>query len=284
MNKSEIMKILTEINELVGENKFQHYYLFHSIQRTLRENNEINSKWLKRDDKGWILGYCSNFNYNLYGLNYSKTQLNSVIRELDFRNLPEKIAISGNKELVEAIISAYPNASLEIYKERYFYETNQTKFLPLNDNNIIIRKANISDLDILAKFGCDFFEDEYQGSNNKTISEIKLQLQSSIDNEKIIVAEGTSTIHGYCTRMDTMFGNEMIGTVFVPKTFRERKYGSSLLSNMTKTILSENPKSWLMTDVNNEASNRLVTRLGYNKIFHYTSGELINPSSHPQRS
>lgn len=268
------MKLLNQIDKLVKEDKFQHYFLYQHIQRTYDEDHEISSKWLKQDDDGWILGFCANYNYNIYGQNYSEKLFNSVKNELDFTKLPDKICFSGDKELIAGIIEANENTSFEIYKERYFYEINADQFIPFENGNVTIRLANQRDLTILTELTCKFFEEEYKGKNNKSIIETRLQMQSSIDNDKIIVVEQANKVCGYCSRMDTMFGGEMIGTVFVDRHYRNRDYGKSLVSSMTKTILSNNKKCWLMTDVTNNASNHIITALGYKKIFHYTSGEM----------
>jgi predicted GNAT family acetyltransferase len=267
-------KIITQIENLIKEHKFEHFYLYENVLRANEENIEVNAKWLIGDDSSWIMGFCANNNYNIYGINYSKELLDSVVNKINFKELPNKICFSGNKEIILEILTKNPSVGYTVYKDRNFYETNSTDFNEHITENILIRDAEINDLNIVSEFNCDFFEEEYDGNNNKEINEIKFQMQIIINDKKIIVGQDVDELVGFCTRMNTKFDNEMIGTVFVEKKIRNKGFGKVLLSEMTKNILENNKKCWLMTDVKNVSSNKIVEGLGYKKIFEYTSGEI----------
>jgi len=66
----------------------------------------------------------------------------------------------------------------------------------------------------------------------------------------------------------------MIGTIYVTKDYRKKNIAKCLLSTMTMIILDSFPKTWLMTDMTNDASNNLVKRIGYKRISEYTSGQI----------
>ncbi|GAA3723766.1 hypothetical protein GCM10022422_00810 [Flavobacterium ginsengisoli] len=268
--------LIDQIKDLIKNNKFEHFYLFENVLRTYSENFEINAKWIKGNEHSWIIGFCSNNNYNIYGLNYSQEILEEAIKDLDFKLLPNKLCFSGNKEIITSIFNANPNVQYTVYKDRYFYETDLKNFKPFELENILIRYAENKDLEILTEFNCNFFEEEYKGDNNQDFNEMKFQMQFLIASKKFIVGEKDGRIIGFCSRMDTNFKNEMIGTVYIDTPFRNQKAGKFLLSKMTSEILQKNQKCWLMTDVENIYSNKLVEELGYRKIFEYTSGEITN--------
>lgn len=104
---------------------------------------------------------------------------------------------------------------------------------------------------------------------------MKVATKEQINEGQYIVAEKGNQVLGFCSHFGTKFENDMIGTVYVENGFRNNSIGRILLNEMTKIVLSKNPKCYLTTDMKNLASNKIVTELGYQKIYEYTSGEMI---------
>lgn len=274
MDKLEKMILLEQIEELIHNHPFEHFFLYNNLLKTLNNNYEINAKWLKGDQQSWILGFCSNNNYQIYGLNYTHEMLDEVTDELDLSLLPERLVISGNKKIWEYILSSNKFVNFTILKNRYFYEVVPETFNVYNNDTFTIRNGTYNDIDTLARLHCDFFKEEYKGQNNKELSDMIFSCTRLIADQEILVAEIEGTIVGYCTIMKTEFENEMIGTVFIVNEYRKKNIGKCLLSKVTSIILSRNPRTWLMTDMTNYPSNKLVSSLGYYVLSEYTSGEI----------
>lgn len=266
--------LLRQIEDLIQDHPFEHFFLYKNLIKTLSNNYEINAKWLKGNKQSWILGFCSNNNYQIYGLNYTQELLEEVTRELDFSPLPDRQVISGNKEIWEFILSKNKTLNFTILKNRYFYEIVPETFVDYINDTVTIRSGTFDDVDTLANLHCDFFKEEYHGQNDKEYSAMVTTCRGLIADQKIFVAEREGTITGYCTLMETEFENEMVGTVFVGSEYRMKNTGKCLLSRVTNTLLSRNPRTWLMTDMTNNASNKLVSSLGYYILSEYTSGEV----------
>lgn len=274
---SAIMKYLLEIESLIQNHRFEHFYLYNNLLKVIHQQDEINSKWKIGDNNSWILGFCANNNYSIYGLNYNRGLLNTVVEQFDFDILPDRIWLSGNKFIVDYLIDQNANIYFEKLKDRAFYKISledvKGNFQEAN-SSIKIRKANIQDLEILTKFTCDFFEEEYNGNNNKDYEEMKRQMRTHIQNGTYNVAIKNDEVIGFCSRKETVFENDMIGTVFVSKPNRQSKIGTALIKDMTKEILLDNKECWLMTDLSNIPSNKIMEGLNYKKIYEYTSGEV----------
>jgi len=267
------MKYVHEIQYLIRNNRFEHYYLYENVLNAYYNELGINAKWKIGEPESWILGFCSNNNYNIYGLNFSKELLEEVNNNMDFDVLPNNLCFSGNKEIIDFLFKKRPDLNYEIYKERYFYEITSKEFSPkVVSSNIKIRKANTDDLEILAKYNCLFFEEEYDGQNNKEFEQMKTDMETQINDGQYLVAEINNSIAGFCSHFETKFDNEMIGTVFVHKDYRSQKIGFFLIQEMTKLVLSKNKKCWLMTDIESDESNKIMEKIGYRKIYEYTSG------------
>lgn len=270
-----MMHYLQEIENLIKNHKFEHFYLYNNLLRVIDEPDKINSKWKIGDNNSWILGFCANGNYNIYGQNFDEDHLNDLVEQFNFEVLPDRLLFSGNKFIIDYLIHHNPKVSFEKLKDRAFYKIRKEEFIDnSNQSYNQIRKANTSDLEILTRFTCDFFEEEYEGNNNKDYEEIRDQMRSHIQDRKYNVAVKDNEVIGFCSRMETVFGNEMIGTVFIQKSNRQSKVGTDLVFNMTNEILLNNPECWLMTDLSNIPSNKIMEGLNFDKIYEYTSGEI----------
>jgi hypothetical protein len=172
MDELEKMILLDQIEELIHNHPFEHFFLYNNLIKTLNNNYEINAKWLKGDQKSWILGFCSNNNYQIYGLNYTQERLDEVTNELDLSLLPDSHVISGNKKICEYILSKNKSVNYTILKNRNFYEVVPKTFLVYINDTLTIRKGTSNDIDTLARLHCDFFKEEYKGQNNKEMSDM----------------------------------------------------------------------------------------------------------------
>lgn len=270
------MNYIHEIQYLIRNNRFEHYYLFENVLRAFKYDLDINAKWKIGSNEVWILGFCANNNYNIYGLNFSIELMEEVVKTFDFSELPDKICFSGNKEIIEYLFKRKADVDYRVYKNRFIYEITQSEFTPKQiDKSINIRSANLNDTEILARYNCKFFEEEYSGQNNKDFELMKIAITEQINEGQYIVAEKGNKVLGFCSHFSTKFENDMIGTVYVEEEFRNDSIGKILLNEMTKIVLLKNNKCYLTTDMKSIASNKIVTELGYRKIYEYTSGEMI---------
>lgn len=272
---STTMKYIQEIEALIENHKFEHFYLYKNLLNAISEQHEVNSKWKIGDNYSWILGICANGDYNIYGQNYTEELLEAVANQFDFDKLPNGIWFSGNKFIIDYLIQKNPGVYYERLKDRAFYQVNNKLFSSKSDvPKIEIRFANPEDLEILTRYNCQFFEEEYNGENNKDYDEMKILMSHYIDNETFKVATANNEVIGFCSRMKSVFNTDMIGTVFVNEKHRQSKVGTALITDMTEEILKNNFECWLMTDLNNIPSNRIMEKLKFKKIYEYTSGEV----------
>lgn len=271
------MKYINQIEDLIRDNQLEHFYLYENVIKSIDSEIEINSKWILQSEDGWILGFSFDNNYNLYGLNYNEELLSSLFNQFDFNQIPDGHIFSGKKELITKLFefNKKQNVALDVYKERYFYKISKDdlKQIPISDVKIEI--ATIDNLHEISEMNCAFFEEEYNGKNNKNINEFISALPPHILANKFYIAkDNKGNVLGFVSKMYSKFNIEMVGTVYVDKNYRNIGIGKQLLNTITYEILKEQEETWLMTDVENRFSNMMVENIGYKNVYNYTSGFL----------
>ena len=262
-----------KIQYLIRNHRFEHFYLFNNVMMVYNNGIEVNAKWKLGDNESWLLGFCANNNYSIYGVDYSQQLLDDMVEQFDFSVFPNEQCFNGKKEIIDYLFNKNKNVKYNVIKDRIFYEVKKEDIVDIAfSNEIEICKANVDDLERLVELTCLFFVEEYKGENNKDPNEVRENIRPQIGSGKYLVAFKDGKIIGYITRMATRFDNDMIGTVYVDEENRGSKVGMQLVKRMTKEVLKDFDKCWLMTDMENIPSNKIMIKLGYTNIFEYSSG------------
>jgi len=271
------MKYVTQIEELIKDNLLEHFYLYENVVNSVDSEIEVNSKWVLQNENGWILGFSFNNNYSIYGLNYNEELIGSFLNQFDFNQIPDGHIFSGKKDLIIKLFDSNKKqgVAFEIYKERYFYKIFKNSLEQISPSDIKIEIATIDNLYVISEMNCAFFEEEYSGQNNKNINEvISTLLPHILDNKFYVAKDNIGNILGFVSKMNNKFNIEMIGTIYIDKSYRNKGIGRQLLYTITYDILKKQEETWLMTDVENKYSNIMVEKIGYKNIYNYTSGFL----------
>jgi len=124
------MKYVHEIQYLIRNNRFEHYYLYENVLNAYYNELGINAKWKIGEPESWILGFCSNNNYNIYGLNFSKELLEEVNNNMDFDVLPNNLCFSGNKEIIDFLFKKRPDLIMRFIRKGIFMKLQVKSFHP----------------------------------------------------------------------------------------------------------------------------------------------------------
>lgn len=263
------IEFVSKIKSLVGEQFFEHYYLINAINEVL-EGNVISYEayYVFNDINSWIIGIRIDGNYLIYGKNWDENLIRQAISKINFSLFQPNYHFSGTYSLVTEILKA-SNRKLEIFKDRIFYSCSTLNNLDkeINFEKLLCEKK---DLEELAEMVCEYFEDEYDGKNNKDYDAVLLQVENQINNNTLWNLKHNGKIKSICSIIQTSSGTPIIGSFFTKRNERNLGYGTALIKTVTNNLLKISGKVWLISDKKNIASNKVFNNIGYKPIYETT--------------
>ena len=255
------------IFEKINLELFQHKYLENYLdnakkgQKILYESSIVNVI-----DDSWIIILHGEI-LLIYGENWKANQFDELKEIIDLNKFTNYV-LTGNTELIRELLECFNIVKYRIEKERILYKTNSiTKFF---DNNLTIDIGNLNDSYELAEMLRQYYHEEYNGLNDKTIEDMHNRILSVIYTQKIFVLkDNNNNIISFCTII-----NPDIGILFTKEIYRTRGYGKILLSHCASILIEENGIVYLMTDKEKIASNKVSESLGFFPFFNYSMIEI----------
>lgn len=251
---------------IVEENRFNYYFLEHSLNSVLNGSVNYYDAWIYKNENTWICGLWIDGNYYLYGKNWEKSDVKKIVDNIDFSIFQKGFHFVGDYKLVNEIFNIN-KIDTKDFKNRYFYQLKSKNDLIIDyKHQIEIPKE--SDIPELAEMYQQYFKEEYKGTNNKTLNEMETSIIKMIEDGKIYINKIETEVSGFCSTM-LMFSNSpvyLIGTLYVKKKFRNKNIAKSLLSVTTEKLLEKAKTCYLMTEMENEPSNKVVEKIGFKNI------------------
>lgn len=265
-NKDEFNRLLFE---KIKTNLFQFKFIIEYIKLTKKGLKTLyDSSIININKNGWIL-ILHGDSLLIYGDNWTKEQFPELRKEFDL-NRYNNYPLKGNSKLIYELIDFYNIASYNIEKERIFYKTTEIKEYKIG--NLIIRNGEYLDIDDLSKMLKQYYYEEYNGENNKSIDESKKRILQLINNESIYVLENSDKeIISFCTIIDPD-----IGILFTKEKYRKQGNGKIILSFCSRLLLDYNNEIYLMTDKNKIESNSVCKSVGFTEFYNFTSTRINN--------
>lgn len=222
-----------------------------------------NTSIYKIDDE-WLLYIESEGQLFLYG-NYNKKLLSELSKRINIRKL-EKYDIMGEYNCVYELLSLQRVRKYSVVKDRIFYVLEDPKsLLPALPNSI----PSNEDIQELTQMMINYYEEEYKGTRNKTIDQILPAIVKHVATNTIHLFKEEDDLKAFCTII-----NPDIGIIFTKPNFRNQRIGRKLLSTCSRILFDLNNICYLMTDLNNPASNKLCSDLGYKEIYRHSNIEI----------
>jgi predicted GNAT family acetyltransferase len=263
------IEFVSKIKSLVGEQFFEHYYLINAINEVL-EGNIISYEayYIFNDNNSWIIGIRINGNYLIYGKNWDENLIEQTISKINFSIFQPNYHFSGTNSLVTEILKS-SNRKLEIFKDRIFYSCSKLNSFDEQENfeKLLCDK---NDIEELAEMVCEYFEDEYNGKNNKDFDAVLRQVEHQIENNTLWNLKHNGKIKSFCSIIQTSNGNPIIGSFFTKRNERNLGYGTALIRTVTNNLLKVTNEVWLISDKESIASNKVFNNIGYKPIYETT--------------
>jgi GNAT superfamily N-acetyltransferase len=205
----------------------------------------------------------------VYGNNWSKNQFEEIKGSFDLTKFTNYL-VTGDSSLIKALLEFYEINNFRIEMERLFYKTTSINIFDSND--LRITPANEKDINILAAMLQQYYHEEYEGENDKTIEDMVSRVRQCIFNETMFVLENhKGDILSFCTIIDPD-----IGIFFTNTEFRNKGYGKIILSYCADLLLERNTEIYLMTVKSKVDSNTACRRVGFEPYFEYSYTRINN--------
>ncbi len=255
--------------EKVGINKFQNKFLLDYLEKVQNgEKRLYDASLINAKDESWILILHGEM-LLIYGENWQIEQL-TEIKEIFDLNEYTNYLLTGNSVLIYEMIDFFKVNNFNIKKERIFYRSENINNFELNE--ISIELGEMVDATELSVMLQQYYHEEYNGQNDKEISEMFRRIFNQVQTNSIyVLRNANSQICSFCTVI-----NPDIGILFTKTEHRGKGYGKVLLAYCSKILLKENNEVFVMTDKEKVASNIVCEKVGFEPFFNYTYTEINN--------
>ena len=256
-----IEDFIPKVVEVINGKLFEHYILLNSIFRTDYQGDEYLESYIIGTPENWILGFCMQSTYMLYGYNWTDKQLADAQNKVDSIDYLKPFHFSGTAKLVRNLTSEF---NVDIFKDRIFYENRNLAYFQ-SDSRCAL--AKMEDLENVSIMMCDYFEDEYDGKNNKRLDQMKIEVEDSIGKETIWTLKIDDEIVSMCSTILTQFDSPIIGSFFTLRKARNKGYGTTLLSHVSKEMVKRFGIVTLLADKNHTESIKVFEKLNYINVY-----------------
>ncbi|WP_179353585.1 GNAT family N-acetyltransferase [Winogradskyella vidalii] len=263
-NPEEFNKLLFQE---VGINLFRHKFLKDYIEGVQSGSKKLfDASFINKTKNGWILVLHGDI-LLIYGHNWNESQFNEIKEIFDLNQYTNYIA-SGDAKLITELIEFFKVDKHTLRKERIFYKSE--KIRDFDYNGLKIELGRMAELNKLAIMLQQYYHEEYNGENDKSLAEMQQRMFQLIQTAKVYTLKNKSNrLLSFCSIIDPD-----IGILFTNSEFRKKGYGKILLSFCSRLLEKENGTVYVMTDKNELASNQVMKAVGFEPIYEYAMTEI----------
>lgn len=250
--------LFEEIDLNIYQHKFLKDYVYKATQGTvpLYELSVINTSL-----NGWIMILHGEI-LLVYGDNWTENQIQEINEIFDL-NKYTNYSLAGDGALIDKLLEFYKPKNFEIEKRRILYRA--TEIINFNTDNFRIRIGSLNQLNDLAKMLQEYYHEEYEGLNDKTIADMQERIFSIIQAKKIyVLLDHNENILSFCTIIDPD-----VGIMFTKKEYRNNGYAKIILSHCSQLLQQKNETVYVMTDKDKSESNIVCEAVGFRPYYNY---------------
>lgn len=209
--------LIEEIDLSLYKYKFLRNYIS-SVQKGDKVLYDVSI--LNLQEKGWIL-ILHGEELLVYGENWTEKQFQEIASDFDF-NKYRNYLVSGDSKLIHSMISFNKLSNPQTEKERIFYRASKIKEILLQRESISL--GEMDELNELASMLQEYYKEEYNGQNNKTIEDTTTRMHNLIESEEIyVLKDSNGEITSFCTII-----NPDIGIIYTKEKYRKQGNGKKL--------------------------------------------------------
>jgi hypothetical protein len=238
-------------------------FLSHEVAKCMQGDSTFyDDSLLNIRGDSWILIIHSDA-VMIYGHMWSSENFEEIKKGFDLSKFSNYLII-GDSLLIKALLEFYEIDNFIIEMERVFYRANSITLFDTQD--LEISSPEEIDINPLASMLQQYYHEEYDGENDKSLEEMKSRIQTCISKKAIYVLKnGENNILSFCTLIDPD-----IGIFFTKAELRNKGYGKIILSYCSDILLQQNEEIYLMTVKSKAESNAACQRVGFRQFYEYS--------------
>jgi predicted GNAT family N-acyltransferase len=263
-------EFIHQIENLKEYKEFDFYYIIQTLEAVLSGSRYLYDCWIYEVAERWCVGFCINDNYLLNSKNLSQKDIKLINKRIGSNHCQiDGFHFAGDTRLIEKLSEINSDFTLEPFKERYFYKLSALTFKSKFTTEVSV--VTDEDVQEIAVQYQKYFEEEYNGLNNKNLSALIETVDSLKFRNLIYKLKINEKVIGFCTIMSFLSEKpNMIGTIFIDKNFRMNGNGKHLLSNVIGEIHNEHNDILLMTTKESTSSNKMVENVGFERKYEHS--------------
>jgi len=245
---------------LAHSKQYKFKFLRHELGLALQGRKPIyDDSLLNVEGDSWILIVHSDA-ILIYGENWNETQLKEIAQAFDFSRF-KNFLITGDSTLIKELMVLSNVSNQVTERERLFYKA--TAIRRFDEKSLKIELASEDDIVILSEMLQQYYHEEYEGENDKSMDEMTGRLWEYIIEETMYVLKNSNgELLSFCTVI-----NPDIGILFTRAQYRGKGYGKIILSYCSELLLQRNEEIYLMTVKSVLDSNSVVKKVGFEDYF-----------------
>ncbi|MFC4634644.1 GNAT family N-acetyltransferase [Dokdonia ponticola] len=238
--------------------------------------SEFYNCWIYEEADRWCVGFWISGNYFFNSKNLTKEDVKNIKDKIDFKQFKKDgFHFIGNTQLIDKLSDHNSSFTLESFKERYFYSLKEIHLKSKFSKEVNL--ASQEDIQEIATLYQQYYQEEYNGNNNKELTKTLENFESLQLRKLIYSLKENDKVIGFCTIMTFLSPKpNMIGTIFIDVNFRNNGNGRHLLSFVVGEILKQNDELFLMTTKENISLNRMVESIGFRKCYEHSDRIIKN--------
>jgi len=256
-------EFLRFLNTSIDTNDFRYKYLIGILNLVFVKGvvKVTENTTVYQIDNDWIIYIETSGQLFIYGSDNDEllTELSEKMNLSAFHGFE----IMGEYNLVYNLINKQNIHDYTVIKDRIFYRLNHTDQLLdiLEDTS-----SDMDDAEELTQMMLDYYHEEYNGTRDKQYDQIFNEICRYIMTQTIHIFKEDKIVKAFCTIIDPD-----IGIIYTKPEFRKNQIGKKLLSKCSHILMNLNDESYLMTDLNSPASNKMTQDIGYKEIYRHSN-------------
>lgn len=253
---------------LIGTRLFEHRFLIEAAIRASNSNSiQINSLIIEGDHSSYVCVFAALKEIHICGFRWTMEHLDLAIDRIEFllSTVTGFESIRGQKDLVDKVVETL-ELSTKVFKQRIFYECDICTPIEFVSTLEFVKPKAIDEGHLATLLG-QYYQDEY-GFVRYSRNELVQKASGYISSGSSFCLKFEGQIRSFCSTI-AQDKHYCIGILVTNNMDRQQGFGTQLLSHVTNVLLEHQPKCWLMSDAQNEASNHVFKKVGYRPIYDY---------------
>ena len=258
---------INRINNFSRNEPFELFYLFNGVNMANFGQVNFYNAFIISDGNCEIIGFLIEGNFYLYGKNWKDEHLMQLKKIIDFKSFPINFHFVGTYDLINNLFTTL-EISYEVFKDRFFYKiTPSSQHKISNDYEISI--PTIKNLESISTLFQKAHTDEYKGLIKRESEEFRQMAKQQILSSDIYIIKQERDIAGFCTTMHTDSPEPLIGNIYIKDEYRNLGLGKKLLYKVIEKLNKKYKSTYLVTERDNVAANKLFKSIGFFKIYEH---------------